>query len=70
MSSTHGERRGQWTTLEWLLRRFPAPEAADRESSAADRAAVTAAAAALRARTPARAAPVEALLAALTGASG
>ena len=67
MSSTNGERRGPWTTVAWLRRREPAPEADDRESSAADRAAV---AAALRARTPARAAPVEALLAALTGASG
>jgi hypothetical protein len=69
MSGTDGGRRGRWTTLAWLLRRFPAPEADDRASPAADRAAV-AMAAALRARTPARAAPVEALLAALTGASG
>jgi hypothetical protein len=70
MSGTDGGRRGRWTTLAWLLRRFPAPEADDRASPAADRAAVAMAAAALRARTPARAAPVEALLAALTGASG
>ena len=53
--------------LGWLLRRFPEPEATARESPAAERAAVAAQVAALRARTPARAAPVEAVLAALTG---
>jgi hypothetical protein len=59
--------RGRWAALGWLLRRFPEPEATAWESPAADRAAVAAQVAALRARTPARAAPVEAVLAALTG---
>ena len=58
--------RGRWTALTWLLRRLPEPEAAPRESPAAARAGVAAQVAALRARTPARAAPVEAVLAALT----
>jgi hypothetical protein len=59
--------RGRWAALGWLLRRFPEPEADEGESPAAERAAVAAQAAGLRARTPARAAPVEAVLAALTG---
>ena len=59
--------RGRRAALGWLLRRFPEPEATARESPAADRAAVAAQVAALRARTPARAAPVEAVLAALSG---
>ena len=67
MSGTNGGRRGRWTTWAWLLRRFPAPEADERASSAAARAAVAAHVAALRARAGARAAPVEAALAALTG---
>ena len=64
-----GEPGGR-AALAWLLRRCPAPEADEREFPAAARAAVAAQVAARRARTPARAAPVEALLAALTGASG
>ena len=59
--------RGRWAALGWLLRRFPEPEATEWESLAADRAAVAAQVAALRARTPDRAAPVEAVLTALTG---
>ena len=58
---------GPQEPLGWLLGRFPAPEATQREFPAAERAAVAAQVAALRARAPARAAPVEALLAALTG---
>jgi hypothetical protein len=63
------EEPGRWTALTWLLRRFPAPEATERGSPAEDRAVVAAQVAALRARIPERAAPVEAVLAALNSSA-